>query len=78
MAARLALERWSEEADYSNMPGQAFEPEKAKIAAAFAKAVREARPDLLTAGPGKINLTYEDHAMRQRVRVLMVNPEEID
>lgn len=78
MAARKALERWSEEVDYSTMPGQAFDEDKNKIADAFAKAVRAARPDLLTAGPGRINLTYEDHAVKPRVKIASIDIETVD
>ena len=70
MAARKALDRWSDDTDYGIMPGQAFDCDKTKIAAAFAEAVKSCRPDLLTAGPGRINLNYEDHAVLPSIRIL--------
>lgn len=78
MAARKALERFSDKTDYSSMPGQAYDQENSRIAEAFAKAVAAARPDLLTAGPGKINLTYEDHALTRKVKLVVADVNAVD
>jgi len=59
-AARKALERWSETFDYDAAAGQAFEEAKAEKAARFAAKVKASKPELLTRGPGGINLTIED------------------
>ena len=78
MAARKALENFSDKADYSAMPGQAFDKEKSRIAEAFAKAVAAAGANLLTAGPGKINLTYEDHALQRKKKVIISDVNAVD